>query len=700
MEIPKIKIFDTTLRDGEQSPGATLTLREKILIARQLEKLGVDIIEAGFPIASDDDFRAVKDIAEMVKKPIVTGLARARETDVLSVWQAVQNAKRPRIHTFMSSSDIHLKEQFNISREQALQMSVDAVRFAKGLCEDVEFSAMDATRTDQAFLLKLVEAVIDAGATTVNIPDTVGYAQPAEYGQLIRSVREKVPNIDGITISVHCHNDLGLAVANSLEAIRNGATQVECTINGLGERAGNASLEEIVMGLHTRKQYFNAETDICLKELFPTSIMVSNFTGMLVQRNKAIVGENAFAHEAGIHQHGLLANRQTYEIMTPETIGKKSKLILGKHSGRHAVKTVVEEMGFKLNEEQLQQISERIKQLADKQKVVFDDDIIAIAGDVTKQLRKEDQRIVLDELKIETGNKVQPTAKIRLLIDGKPVETTAHGIGSVDAVANAIKSIVPESISLEEYTLKAVTGGTDALADVVTAACFVKAFAIPFLALPRSEEAAEAREAPVEMRAGMGILAAGCVALGLGAAWFVPVFDSITEQTLGIRSSAALVTGRGFALSPGTPHGGTISPIGIALLFLIAGVAFAWPLALRWKRRSVRGPAWDCGLPGLTADNEYTATAFSKPLRMIFSALYRPRREIQAEYEVSPYYPSAIRFESEIEPAFEKRIYAPLRERILAGANRMRAIQAGSIHAYLAYIFIALVLLLLFGVRE
>ena len=371
MEIPKIKIFDTTLRDGEQSPGATLTLREKILIARQLEKLGVDIIEAGFPIASDDDFRAVKDIAEMVKKPIVTGLARAREKDVLSVWQAVQNAKRPRIHTFMSSSDIHLKEQFNISREQALQMSVDAVRLAKGLCEDVEFSAMDATRTDQAFLLKLVEAVIDAGATTVNIPDTVGYAQPAEYGQLIRSVQEKVPNIGGITISVHCHNDLGPAVANSLEAIRNGATQVECTINGLGERAGNASLKEIVMGLHTRKQYFNAETDICLKELFPTSIMVSNFTGMLVQRNKAIVGENAFAHEAGIHQHGLLANRQTYEIMTPETIGKKSKLILGKHSGRHAVKTVVEEMGFKLNEEQLQQISERIKQLADKQKVVF-----------------------------------------------------------------------------------------------------------------------------------------------------------------------------------------------------------------------------------------------------------------------------------------------------------------------------------------
>lgn len=463
----KIRIFDTTLRDGEQSPGATLTHREKILIAKQLETLGVDIIEAGFPIASEDDFKAVKNIAETVKKPVVAGLARAIEKDVKRAWEAVQNAKNPRIHTFMSSSDIHLKEQFKISREKALKMSVEAVKLAKSLCDDVEFSPMDATRTEQAFLFKMVEATIDAGATTVNIPDTVGYAQPAEFGQLIKSIREKVPNIENAVISVHCHNDLGLAVANSLEAIRQGAGQVECTINGLGERAGNASLEEIVMNLHAREQFFKAETGINFKEIFPISQMVSNFTGISVQRNKAIVGENAFAHEAGIHQHGLLSNKQTYEIMNPETIGKQTKYVLGKHSGRHAVKIVVEEMGFRLDENQLHQVSEKIKKLADKQKVVLDEDIIAIASDVTQQLRKEEQRLVLDELKIETGNKVKPTAKIKLVVDGKAVEATGEGIGSVDAVANALKKVVPANVSLKEYTLKAVTGGTDALADVV-----------------------------------------------------------------------------------------------------------------------------------------------------------------------------------------------------------------------------------------
>jgi len=463
----KIRIFDTTLRDGEQSPGATMTHREKILVARQLEKLGVDVIEAGFPIASNDDFNAVKEIAETVKKPSVAGLSRAIDKDIKRAWNAVKGAKKPRIHTFMSTSDIHLKEQFKISRQQALKMSVDAVKLAKSLCSDVEFSAMDASRTEPEFLFKVVEAVIDAGATTVNIPDTVGYAQPPEFGKLIADTFEKVPNIGNAAISVHCHNDLGLAVANSLEAVRNGATQIECTVNGLGERAGNASLEEIAMALHTRKQFFNAETGINLKEIFIASQMVSNFTGIVVQRNKAIVGENAFAHESGIHQHGLLSNSQTYEIMKPETIGKKSRLVLGKHSGRHATRQVLEEMGFKLNEGQLKQVTAKIKQLADKQKTVLDEDIVAIASDVTQQLRKEQQRIVLDELRLETGNKVKPTAYMKLVVDGKPVEARGSGVGPIDAVSNALKSVAPAKISLRDYHLKAITGGTDALADVI-----------------------------------------------------------------------------------------------------------------------------------------------------------------------------------------------------------------------------------------
>ncbi len=463
----KIKIFDTTLRDGEQSPGATLTHREKILIAKQLEKLNVDIIEAGFPIASEDDFKAVREIAATVRKPIVAGLARALEKDVNRAWEAVQEAKKPRIHTFMSSSDIHLREQFKISREEALRMSVEAVKLAKSYCDDVEFSPMDATRTEPKFLFQMVEAAIDTGATTVNIPDTVGYAQPSEFGQLIAAIKKNVPNIENAVISVHCHNDLGLAVANSLEAVKEGASQVECTVNGLGERAGNASLEEIAMSLYTRKQFFNAETSIDLKEIYPSSQMVSNFTGIAVQRNKAVVGENAFAHEAGIHQHGLIANSQTYEIMNPEMIGKKSKLVLGKHSGKHATRQVLEEMGFRLDEKQLQQVTAKIKQLADKQKTVLEEDIVAIASDVTQQLRSEEQRIVLDELKIETGNKIKPTAKVRLIIDGKPVEATGSGVGPVDALSNAIGNVVPAKISLKEYHLKAITGGTDALADVV-----------------------------------------------------------------------------------------------------------------------------------------------------------------------------------------------------------------------------------------
>ncbi len=463
----KVRIFDTTLRDGEQSPGATLMHRQKMLIAKQLAKLNVDVIEAGFPIASEDDFLAVKEIAETVKGPTICALSRAIPKDIDRAWEAIQNAKNPRIHTFMSSSDVHLKYQFKISRKEALQMSIEAVKRSCSYCKDVEFSPMDATRTDPKFLFQMVEAAIDAGATTINIPDTVGYAQPIEFGALIKAVIEHVPGIKNAVVSVHCHNDLGLAVANSLEAVRNGARQVECTVNGLGERAGNASLEEIVMNLHIRKSIFNCSTGINLRQLYPSSQMVTNLTGISVQRNKAIVGENAFAHEAGIHQHGLIADSQTYEIMNPEMIGKTTKLVLGKHSGRHATKKVLAEMGFNLTEQQLKQVSQKIKQLADKQKTVLEEDIIAIASDVTRQLVQEKRRIELDEVRVNTGNKVKPTATVTLMIDGKKKTAQGKGVGPVDAVASAIQSMLPERISLKEYHLKAITGGTDALADVV-----------------------------------------------------------------------------------------------------------------------------------------------------------------------------------------------------------------------------------------
>ncbi len=462
----KIRVFDTTLRDGEQSPGATLTHREKIMIARQLEKLGVDVIEAGFPIASDDDFKAVKEIAETVKGLSVCGLARAMPKDIDRAWEAIQNAKKPRIHTFMSTSDVHLKHQFKKTRDEALEMSVEAVKLACSYCKDVEFSPMDATRTDPKFLFQVLEKVIEAGAGTVNIPDTVGYAQPVEFGKLIKNICDNVPGIENAVVSVHCHNDLGLAVANSLEAVRNGAGQVECTVNGIGERAGNASLEEIAMNLHTRSEFFGVCTSINLKEIYPSSLMVSNLTGMAVQRNKAIVGKNAFAHEAGIHQHGVLANSQTYEIMDPEMIGNKSQFVLGKHSGKHATKKVLKDMGFDLSDDELKQVTNRIKQLADKQKTVLDEDIVAIAGDVTQQLKKEEKRIVLEEFRIETGNKVKPTAILKLIIDGKKVEAKGTGVGPVDAITNALQSVSPTKVSLHEYHLNAITGGTDALADV------------------------------------------------------------------------------------------------------------------------------------------------------------------------------------------------------------------------------------------
>ena len=387
----KIKIFDTTLRDGEQTPGVNLNIKEKVQVARQLERLGVDCIEAGFPIASNGDFEAVKAIAMNIRKPIIAGLARASKADIDRAWAAVKYAEKPRIHTFIATSDIHMKYKLKMSPEEVLNSAVEAVKYAKSLGTnvEVEFSPEDSTRTRQEFLYKVLEAVIDAGADVVNIPDTVGYSAPAEFGKFIREIKENVPNINKAEISVHCHNDLGLAVANSLAAIENGAAQVECTINGLGERAGNASLEEFVMTLKTRENYYQCKTDIVTQQIIRTSNLVSKVTGVPVQINKAIVGANAFAHESGIHQHGVLNFRETYEIMTPESVGlKKNLMVLGKHSGRHAFIQRLEELGYEdLDKEIINIVFKNFKDLADKKKNITDEDIEAI---VEANKEKED----------------------------------------------------------------------------------------------------------------------------------------------------------------------------------------------------------------------------------------------------------------------------------------------------------------------
>ncbi|MCP4714721.1 MAG: 2-isopropylmalate synthase, partial [Deltaproteobacteria bacterium] len=373
-----VKIFDTTLRDGEQSPGNTMNIQEKLRVARQLELLGVDIIEAGFPIASQGDFEAVRQIAEQVKGCEVAGLARANNRDIDRAWEAIKDAANPRIHTFISTSEIHLKYQLRKNEDEVLKIAIDSVKRAKGYTSNVEFSAMDATRSNREYLCKMFAEVIEAGATTINVPDTVGYAVPDEFGDLIRYVRENVPNIDQATISVHCHNDLGLAVANSLAAIVNGTRQVECTLNGIGERAGNASLEELVMILRTRKDLYSEDTQIVSEKIYPSSRLITTITGVAVQPNKAIVGANAFAHESGIHQDGLLKEKTTYEIMTPESIGmSQSSLVMGKHSGRHAFRSRVEDLGYALNEEEINKAFDRFKELADKKKEVFDEDLEA-----------------------------------------------------------------------------------------------------------------------------------------------------------------------------------------------------------------------------------------------------------------------------------------------------------------------------------
>jgi 2-isopropylmalate synthase len=460
-----VKIFDTTLRDGEQSPGASMNAEEKVRLAKQLARLGVDIIEAGFAFSSPGDFDAIKAIGAEVSGPVICSLARAKEEDIKSAWESVKDAPRRRIHTFHSTSDIHLKYQFRVSREEALKRSVAMVEFARSLVEDVEFSPMDATRTDTVYLCEVLEAVIDAGASTVNIPDTVGYSIPDEFGSLIKTIRNRVKNIDRAVISVHCHNDLGLAAANSLAAVLNGGGQIECTVNGIGERAGNCSMEEVVMALRTRREIFGADTNIKTDEIVRSSRLVTKITGMSVQPNKAIVGANAFAHESGIHQDGLLKEKSTYEIIRPETIGlHKTKFVLGKHSGRHAFRTRLNELGYQLSDDELNSAFKRFKSLADQKKDIYDEDIEAL---VSEEVAKVPEYYSLVDLKVSSGTNEKPTAVLRLKAGEDVLERTENGDGPVDAVYKAIRLITGTKSRLLKYEVKSITGGTDALGEVV-----------------------------------------------------------------------------------------------------------------------------------------------------------------------------------------------------------------------------------------
>ncbi len=460
-----IKIFDTTLRDGEQSPGAAMNIQEKLQIAKQLARLGVDIIEAGFAITSPGDFEAIKTISGEVEGPVICSLARAKETDIKRAWEAIKDAPRKRIHTFHSTSDIHLKYQFRVGREEALKTSVEMVKLACSFVDDVQFSPMDATRTDLDYLCEVTEAVIEAGASTVNIPDTVGYTIPNEFGIMIKALRDRVKNIDNAVIAVHCHNDLGLAAANSLSAVLNGAGQIECTVNGIGERAGNCSLEEVVMAMRTRRDIFNADTNIISEEIMRSSKLVTKITGMSVQPNKAIVGANAFSHESGIHQDGLLKEKTTYEIITPETIGlNKTKFVLGKLSGRNAFRTRLGILGYALSDEEINSTFERFKKLADQKKEIFDEDLEAL---VSEGFTTVPETYSLVDMRISSGFHEKPTAVITLKTGDGVIEKTEHGDGPVDAIFKAITSITGTKSELVKYEVKAITGGTDALGEVV-----------------------------------------------------------------------------------------------------------------------------------------------------------------------------------------------------------------------------------------
>ena len=460
----RVVIFDTTLRDGEQSPGASMNLEEKLRIAQALEELGVDVIEAGFPIASTGDFEAVREIARVVRKPVICGLARAHRQDIDRVAEALKPAQRKRIHTFISTSPLHMKYKLQMEPEEVHQAVIDSVTHSRNLCDDVEWSCEDGSRSAPDFLCRTVESAIRAGATTINIPDTVGYAVPDEFAGIISMLFDRVPNIDKAVVSVHCHNDLGLAVANSLAAIRVGARQVECTVNGLGERAGNAALEEIVMALRTRHDSLPYDTGIRTEGITKASRLVSGITGFVVQPNKAIVGANAFAHEAGIHQHGMLMHAGTYEIMRPESIGlTKSSLVMGKHSGRHAFRAKLKELGFEVGDNALADAFRRFKDLADKKKEIFDEDIIALVDD---EVVRTNDRVKVVSLKVVCGTEGPQTAELALEIDGEVHSAKAQGDGPVDATFIAIKQLFPHEARLALFQVHAVTQGTDAQAEV------------------------------------------------------------------------------------------------------------------------------------------------------------------------------------------------------------------------------------------
>ncbi len=463
-----IRIFDTTLRDGEQSPGCSMNLEEKLRLALQLERLGVDVVEAGFPVASDGDFEAVRAIAKTLQHPIVAGLCRALPTDIDRAWEALKEARHPRIHTFLATSDIHLEHKLRMSRAEALNMAIAGVRHARAYCADVEFSAEDATRTDPEYLCQVAEAVIHAGATTVNIPDTVGYTTPTEYFQLIRKLIERVPNIQNAILSVHCHNDLGLAVANSLAAIEAGARQVECTVNGIGERAGNAALEEIVMALRVRQDRMPFTTQIHTQEIARSSQLLSNITGVHPQPNKAIVGENAFAHESGIHQHGVLRNRATYEIMTPESVGVKVQhIVLGKHSGRAALAQRYSDMGYELSKPELEKAYKLFTKLCDVKKEVFGEDLIAIIRDGISDI-PEAWKLRLAQ--VTAGTQGYSHALVTLRPQSFEDETehsgTGHGDGPVAALVDAIANLTGVRGEVLDFQVRAVSQGSDAVGEV------------------------------------------------------------------------------------------------------------------------------------------------------------------------------------------------------------------------------------------
>ncbi|MGB9866473.1 MAG: 2-isopropylmalate synthase [Bacillota bacterium] len=459
-----VKFFDTTLRDGEQTPGVNLSAREKLEIARQLARLRVDVIEAGFPITSPGDFEAVRQIAGKVKGPVIAALARANKLDIERAWEAVKPAEKPRIHTFIATSPIHMQYKLKKTPDEVLKAAYEAVAYAKQLCEDVEFSAEDATRSDPDFLCQVFKAAIEAGATVINVPDTVGYTTPGEFRQLLRYIKEHTPGIEKVTLSVHCHNDLGLAVANSLVAVEEGVTQIECTINGIGERAGNTSLEEVAMALYVRKDQYNKVFQLDTTQIYKTSKLVSALTGIYVQPNKAVVGANAFAHQSGIHQDGVLKERTTYEIMNPQTIGLPSnRIVLGKVSGRHAFREKLKEMGYEPTEEELEKLFQEFKQLCDRKKEVTDDDLQAL---LENQLKSVPEELKLEYFHVASGNNTIPTATIRISQAGKVVQEAASGDGPVDALFNAIDRATGFKCHLVEYSLKAVTSGKDALGEV------------------------------------------------------------------------------------------------------------------------------------------------------------------------------------------------------------------------------------------